>query len=199
MKGFQKFLLLGMNQKACLHEAAPLSLNHATAIIENMLGQYRLMASIMLNCGLHPRECVNLRIRHFCRDKHQLIVPNAAGFAVRSSFVPINVCSLLREHIDYIHRLHTEDLLFGFGQVRMPDSFANTDGRYSHELGWQWLFSRRSLALEISDISREKLILEILKRRINYAAIFLKQDGVIAENELGVDVFWKSYLAGIYK
>ena len=196
MNDFQKTQLLGINQGVQLHKP-PISLSQATAIVDNMLGQYRLMAAIMLNCGLHPRECIHLRIRHFHRDKNRLIVPNSAGFNVRSSFVPIVVHQALVEHIDYLEQLHADDLLYGFGQVRLPDSFASTDGEYSHELGWQWLFSRRSLALETSSINREGLILEILKRRINQAAEFLRNNANLSDDELEVDVFWKSYLASI--
>ena len=189
--------MFGVNDGLLLQEGAPIPLIQATAIIDNMLGQYRLMSAIMLNCGLHPRECVNLRVRHFCRDKHRLIVPNAAGFNVRSSFVPVIVYQALIEHTDYLAQLHADDLYCGFGQVSLPDSFANTDGRYSCELGWQWLFSRRSLSLEVSGDNREKLILERLKRRINQAAQCLYYNHQASKIEFDVDVFWKSYLAGL--
>ena len=200
MDDFQKTQLLGINQGVQMHKP-PISLSQAAAIVESMLGQYRLMASIMLNCGLHPRECIHLRTRHFQREKNRLIVPNAAGFNVRSSFVPIVVHQALVEHIEYLKKLHADDLRYGFGQVRLPDSFAGADGEYSNEFGWQWLFSRRSLTLEANSINREDLILEILKRRINQAAECLHGSARfnvnLLDDELEVDVFWKSYLASI--
>jgi len=197
MKDFQKALTLGGFQGVSWHKGRLISLTQAAAIIDNMIGQYRLMSSIMLNCGLHPRECVDLRVRHFCHDKHQLIVPNSAGFNVRSSFVPIVVYQALVEHISYLEQLHNDDLRCGFGQVRLPQSFVSADGQYSHEFGWQWLLSRRSLSLETSNINRQQLILEILQRRINQAATFLSNQNALIETELDVDVFWRSYLAGI--
>jgi len=197
MNDFQKALMLGITQGVSSYKDAPLSLTQATKVIDNMIGQYRLMSVVMLNCGLHPKECVNLRVRHFCREKHKIIVPSAAGFNIRSSFVPIRVYDALIEHIEYLGQLHADDLCYGFGQVRLPESFANTDGRYSSDLEWQWLFSRRSLSLETGGIHREQQILEILQRRINQAAKFLRNADFLHETELEVDVFWRSYLAGI--
>lgn len=197
MNDFQKTPQWGVIQGVKPATDSAISLSVAASIVERMLGQYQLMSAIMLNCGVHPKECVNLRVRHFNQDKRQLIVPNAAGFNVRTSFIPVIVFQTLVSHIDYLKTLHKDDLRYGFGQVRLPDSFANTDGRYSHDFGWQWLFSRRSLSLESSDINREKLILERLNRRINQAAKLLPNDATLAEVELDVTVFWKSYLAGI--
>lgn len=197
MNDFQKSPPLGLTRCVYSSKESAVSLSTAAAIVEKMLGQYRLMSAIMLNCGVHPKECVNLRIRHFNQDKHQLIVPNAAGFNVRTSFIPVIVYQELVGHKTYLKTLHEDDLRYGFGQVRLPESFANTDGRYSHDFGWQWMFSRRSLSLESSDINREKLILERLHRRINQAAKLLPKDAALTGVELDVAVFWRSYLAGI--
>lgn len=172
--------------------ASALRLQHATVLISNMLGQYRLMAALMLNCGLHPRECINLRIRHLRWVKRQIIIPNTAGLAVRTSFLPSFLAEDLLQQVDYIRQLHEDELASGFGQVRMPESFAGDVMRYSVDFGWQWLFSRRSLALEDMAGSRETLILEVLSRRIQRAA-----DLICLSEEVDVEIFWRSFLAGI--
>lgn len=169
-----------------------LTLQQATLLVNNMLGQYRLMAALMLNCGLHPRECINLRVRHLRWVRRQIIIPNTAGFAVRTSFLPSFLGEELLQQVDYIRRLHEEELALGFGQVRMPESFVGDVMRYSVDLGWQWLFSRHSLALEATGGSREKLILEVLNRRIQHAA-----ELICLSEVMDVEVFWRSFLAGM--
>lgn len=148
--------------------AARLSLKQAFAIIENMTGQYQLMARLMLNCGLHPDECIELRVRHIQFDRQRILVPGIDGEIQRASFMPQVLFRDLHKQIEYVSLLHRQDARAGFGETPVYES-----GRWIARSGlqWQWLFSNSALALNEADAQdRTNSILLILQRRLNCAA-----------------------------
>ncbi len=166
------------------------TIEQARAMLASMLGQYRLMGELMLNCGLHPLECIDLRVRHIRLDQHQIFIPNILGVVVRKSFVPASLSLALNKQLSYLKFLHNEDLRAGFGDVTLPPSFSDESVVSPKDFSWQWFFSNSALCLDCGgdDAQRRQHILCTLDRRIKQAALSAKVGPVVDRM-----VFWRCF------
>lgn len=164
-------------------------------IIKQLRGQYSLMANLMLCCGMRPQECLSLRVRNFDFIHYKITIPGRLGTATRTVFIPIHLNSDLQKHITDLNVLHKKELSDGFARVNVPVNAANTQthNKWSEDFEWQWMFSRRSLSLEHSECSREQTIVTALSDRMTR---ILQSGGMPSNAPLGVDIFWRCYLAG---
>ena len=87
--------------------------------------------------------------------------------------MPEQCIDALRQQIDNVAALHSQDLAIGFGSVFMPDALARKYPSAARELLWQYLFPSSRLAVEPrSGITRRHHIHESgLQKAIKRAAL----------------------------
>ncbi len=62
------------------------------------------------------------------------------------TFLPANLVSLLEAQIVTVEQLHQHDLDNGFGEVYLPDALARKYVNAAKSLGWQYLFSSKTIS-----------------------------------------------------
>lgn len=97
-----------------------ISKDEARAVINQMKGQYRLIAQILYGSGLRLMECLCLRVKDIDFENHRIIVYDGKGGDDRVTMLPESAIAPLRQHLDQVKVQHQNDLTLGFGSVDMP-------------------------------------------------------------------------------
>jgi integron integrase len=117
-----------------------LSREEVAALLVQLHGVERLMASLLYGGGLRLMECVELRVKDVHLDRGELMVRDGKGGKDRVTMLPVAVRPALHAHLHARRRLHLDDLAQGRGSVALPDQLAK---KYPHapiEWAWQWIF-----------------------------------------------------------
>ena len=132
--------------QACVRARRPvrlpsvLSREEVAALLAQLHGVERLMASLLYGGGLRLMECVELRVKDVQLDRGELMVRDGKGGKDRVTMLPVAVRPTLHAHLNARRRLHVDDLARGRGSVALPDQLAK---KYPHapvEWAWQWVF-----------------------------------------------------------
>lgn len=150
-----------------------LTIDQLGALLGAMSGTYLLMAKIMYGSGLRLIECTRLRVKDIDFDYRIIQVVDGKGGKHRRVPLPEQCIDALRQQIDNVAALHSQDLAIGFGSVFMPDALARKYPSAARELLWQYLFPSSRLAVEPrSGITRRHHIHESgLQKAIKRAAL----------------------------
>lgn len=110
------------------------------AIINEMSGAPKLIATLLYGAGLRLDECLKLRFKDINFTRNQIMVRDGKGQKDRVTTLPISVKEALLAHLRDVFRLHRKDLREGFGRVALPHALARKYNNADREWGWQWVF-----------------------------------------------------------
>jgi integron integrase len=110
------------------------------ALLDQLDGVPRLMATLLYGAGLHLLECANLRVKDIDFDAHQLIVRSGKGRKDRITLLPDLVHGDLADHLERVRVQHQRDLAKGAGHVALPHALIKKYAGASREWPWQWVF-----------------------------------------------------------
>ena len=113
----------------------------AHAIIEQMEGVTKIIASLLYGSGLRLSEALRLRIKDIDFGYKQLIVRDGKGEKDRTTILPQSLVPHLKELIDKRNEIHNSDLKKGFGNTILPYALAEKYPNAAKEFGWQYLFT----------------------------------------------------------
>ena len=91
-----------------------LSQQETQAVLYNLQGTYRLMASLMYGGGLRLMECIRLRVKEIDFSRGKLYIHMAKGGKERATLLPKSI----RDEL--VLQLHSTDQAEGFGTVYIP-------------------------------------------------------------------------------
>jgi len=114
------------------------------AVLANLVGDKRLMASLMYGAGLRLMECLRLRVQDVDFSRNEILVRDGKGSKDRITMLPESLKTPLREHLKRVKATHEKDLADGWGRVQMP---AALDRKYPNapaEWRWQWVFPQEN-------------------------------------------------------
>ena len=116
-------------------------------LIGAMAGSPRLVAGILYGGGLRLLEALRLRIKDVDFAARLLVIRHGKGGKDRRTMLPDSLRESLRAQVEWVRRIHREDLAAGFGSVWLPDALERKLVNAGREFGWQYLFpaSRRSV------------------------------------------------------
>jgi integron integrase len=117
-----------------------LSVEEVRAVLAEMTGVTRLMASLLYGSELRLMECVRLRVQDVDIARGEIVVRSGKGAKDRMTVLPMSVERALRAHLRRVRRLHRDDLAIGLGAVELPGALARKLPGASWEWGWQWVF-----------------------------------------------------------
>lgn len=108
----------------------------------------QLMANLLYGCGMRLMECVRLRILDIDFDYQQILVRDAKGKKDRVVPIPKVLIPTLKEQIEKVKGLHSEDLEEGFGSVYIPDALSRKYPNAEKEFRWQYVFPSTKISTD---------------------------------------------------
>ena len=124
-----------------------LSRREVKAVLEQLPGQYQLMAQLLYGSGLRLLECLRLRVKDVDLQYLHITVRDPKGGKERKTMLPVSLAPALREHLEKVKQQHQDDLAAGFGAVYLPGALERKLPGASREWAWQYIFpaQRRSI------------------------------------------------------
>jgi len=119
---------------------AVLTREEVRALLGQMRGETRLMASLLYGSGLRLLECCTLRVKDLDLDRLELRLRDGKGRKDRVTMIPAALRRALAERLRCVRELHAADLALGRGSVALPDGLERKLPSASRELAWQWIF-----------------------------------------------------------
>jgi integron integrase len=125
-----------------------LSPQEVRAVLTQLTGVPRLVASLLYGSGLRLMECLQLRVKDLAFDRGEITVRGGKGAKDRVTMLPRSVAAGLRAHLDRVRRVHARDLAAGHGRVALPGALARKAPVLAADWGWQWAFPAQRLYRE---------------------------------------------------
>ncbi|HEX9094382.1 MAG TPA: integron integrase [Coriobacteriia bacterium] len=110
------------------------------AVLDELDGEMRLIASVMYGTGLRLSECLELRVQDVDFGANQVSVRNGKGAKDRVTMLPEVLCEDLRSQLARAKRVHERDLADGWGGVLLPDALERKYPNAPWDWRWQWVF-----------------------------------------------------------
>ena len=169
----QPFPELGEIERAKRPRRVPtvFTMEEVTAVLAQLTGIHRLMASLLYGAGLRLMECVRLRVKDVDFAYHQRTVRDGKGQQDRVTVLPQSVDEALQRHLAKVKLLHEEDLAEGYGEVYLPYALARKYPHAGTSWVWQYVFpaSKRSMDPRSGIARRHHLSEAILQRAVKHA------------------------------
>jgi integron integrase len=97
---------------------------------------------------LRLTEALELRIKDIDFERGEIRLRDGKGRKDRVTMLSMVVKSPLREHLQFVRRLHGKDVANGGGRVVLPDALSQKYPNADWELGWQWVFPATTCSVE---------------------------------------------------
>ena len=117
-----------------------LSRDEVRAVLSEMHGVTRLLATLLYGSGLRPLDCCRLRVKDVDFGRRQIVVRRGKGDKDRVTMLPAIVADELASHLDGVRAQHRRDVAQGAGWVELPDALAAKLRSAGREWPWQWVF-----------------------------------------------------------
>jgi len=149
-----------------------MSVQEVRNVIGSMSGVPGLMAGILYGSGLRGVECVRLRVKDIDFEMNQVLIRNAKGQKDRVTLLPDRILPNLKEHLDFVKRLHESDLNAGYGSVYLPNALARKYKNAEKSWNWQYVFPSKKLSVDPRSgiMRRHHVHLDSLHKSIKKAA-----------------------------
>jgi integron integrase len=142
------------------------------ALLSNMTGVCKLMASLLCGSGLRLLECVTLRVKDVDFSAGQIVIRRGKGQQDRATLLAQSLIPTLQAHFSQVRELHAKDLRDGCGRVELPDALGRKYPNAASEWPWQWVFpaTRRYIDRTTGEQRRHHLHETVLQRAVRDAA-----------------------------
>ncbi len=149
-------------------------------VLSLLEGVPELVVKMMYGSGLRISEAVRLRVQDIDYGYKQVTVRNGKGMKDRVTPFPLNLESLLRNHLVRVKAIHEKDLAQGYGTVYLPHALARKYPKAEREWNWQFVFPGKNLSKDPRGgiIRRhhvdQSVINRAIKRSVRHAEIAKK-------------------------
>jgi integron integrase len=117
-----------------------LSSAETRAVLAELRGVERLVASLLYGSGLRLLEALTLRVKDVDFSRREVRVRRGKGDKDRVTPLPDACARPLLNHLREVRALHERDLAEGFGAVALPDALGRKYPNAAREWPWQWVF-----------------------------------------------------------
>ena len=148
-----------------------LSRREVQALLGELSGTHRLVATLLYGAGLRLRECLALRVKDLDFDYGQITLRDTKGRFDRITMLPAKLESPLRQQLERVRAGHRQDLKQGYGTAPVPYALARKYPSAPADPGWQFVFpsSRRSPDRRTGEIHRFHLSPSSVQRAVRNA------------------------------
>jgi integron integrase len=175
----QEFPEIGEIERAKRPRRLPtvLTREEVTAMLTQLKGTHRLMASLLYGSGLRLMECLRLRVKDLDFAYQQLTVRDGKGAQDRVTMLPKSLEEPLQRHLAKVQLLHAEDLAEGFGEVYLPYALERKYPNAGRSWTWQYVFpaAKRSVDPRSGKERRHHVSDTVLQKAVKSA---LQQSGI---------------------
>lgn len=149
-----------------------LSRGEVAALLAELDGTVRLVASLLYGAGLRLLEAMRLRVKDVDFERNEITVRDGKGRKDRVTLLPAAAREPLRRHLEQVRRQHERDAAQGRGGVALPDALARKYPGAAGEWGWQWVFPATShyRDRETGQLRRHHLHESVIQRAVKEAA-----------------------------
>ena len=123
------------------HLPTVLSRAEVAAVLAEMSGQPRLVASLLYGAGLRLLEALTLRVKDVHLDRGEITVRSGKGGRDRVAILPASLSGALRRQISVVTRQHVADVAKGAGWVELPRGLDRKLPNAGRQLAWQFIFA----------------------------------------------------------
>jgi integrase len=110
------------------------------AVITELEGRPRLIATLLYGSGLRLLECCRLRVQDIDFGMNQILVRDGKGAKDRVTMLPGVARDALSQQLQRARRQHQADLARGAGWVELPSALARKYPNAGRQWAWQWVF-----------------------------------------------------------
>jgi hypothetical protein len=122
------------------HLPIVLSRDEVRAVVLELHGTPRLMATLLYGSGLRLLECCRLRVQDVDFAMNQIVVRDGKGAKDRVTVLPTVAKGALTEQLQRMQHQHEADLRRGAGWVELPWALDRKYPNAGREWPWQWAF-----------------------------------------------------------
>ena len=143
------------------------------ALLAQMDGRPRMLASVLYGTGLRLLECLRLRVKDVDFARNEITVRNGKGGKDRRTLLPRSLVEPLQQEIDRAQVLHAQDIAAGFGMVWLPYALERKYRNANREFAWQYVFPALQRSVDPhDDIERRHHVSEgIVSRALKQARL----------------------------
>ena len=148
-----------------------LTRDEVKAVLGELDGDKRLMASLMYGAGLRLMECLRLRVLDLELTRGEIVVRDGKGGKDRVTMLPNSLTQALGAQLRSTRAVHERDLADGWGRVALPDALARKYPNAPADWHWQWVFpqQRRWKNLQTGEQGRHHVHESIIQRAMKEA------------------------------
>jgi integron integrase len=117
-----------------------LSREEVRALLAQLGGHERLIATLLYGGGLRLLEALRLRVHDLDFDRREVIVRAGKGDKDRRTVMPASLVDDLRRHLDEVHDAWQRDRAANLPGVWLPTALARKYPNAGTEWHWQWAF-----------------------------------------------------------
>lgn len=114
------------------------------AVLKEMDGVKRLMATLLYGTGMRLMECVSLRVKDIDFSANQIMVRDGKGFKDRITILPQRLKKPLKRQFDLVKKIHIQDMKEGFGYAQLPYAIVRKFPERGLLWRWQFVFPQRN-------------------------------------------------------
>jgi integron integrase len=142
------------------------------AVLQQLRGKSRLMATLLYGAGLRLLECARLRDKDIDFKCNQIVVRGGKGDKDRITLLPSAIKPDFARHLAAVQQQHREDLERGAGWVELPGGLSRKYRTAGREWGWQWVFPATRIYIDnpTGQRRRHHLHESVLQRAVKEAA-----------------------------
>ena len=118
------------------------------ALLNELDGTMRLVASLLYGTGVRLLEGLRLRVKDIGFERREIVVRDGKGGKDRVTVLPENLILPLQSHLARTQAGHDQDLADGYGEVWLPDALAVKYPRAARTWGWQWVFPGATISVD---------------------------------------------------
>ena len=143
----------------------------AQAVLGQLEGRNRVMASLLYGAGMRLNEVLRLRVHDVDFGVGHIIIRNGKGQQDRFTMLPQSLVGPLQEQLERARRLHETDLEEGFGEVYLPHALVQKYPGAARRWAWQYVFpaSKRSVDPKSGVTRRHHVQSQVLQRAVKEA------------------------------
>ncbi len=117
-----------------------LARREVTAVLAEMSGAQRLVASLLYGAGMRLLEALELRVKDVHLERREIVVRDGKGAQDRIAILPNTLRDDLRRQLERVRTRHEADLRHGAGWVALPAALSRKMPDAGRELSWQFVF-----------------------------------------------------------
>ena len=117
------------------------------AVLSQLDGAPRLMATLLYGSGLRLLECCRLRVKDVDFGRSQILARSGKGDKDRATLLPATIRDGLAAHLERVQGEHRLDLVQDAGWVELPGALGRKLPAAGREWSWQWVFPATRLCL----------------------------------------------------